>query len=171
MEARSRAIALAVLTAVFVLVADQAVKVLIRADLEVGERRDVLGSVLRLVHVENDGVAFGRFAGNGTLVALVVAGAVIALLAYFLSHLDVPLVWLPTGILLGGALGNIIDRLRAGAVTDYLKLPNWPAFNLADIAITLGVVLLIVTIERDARRRERRRDAAEEAADGAAGPA
>ena len=168
MEPRSRAVALAALTAVLVLVLDQAAKVLIRADLEVGERQDVFGSVLRLVHVENDGVAFGRFAGNSALVGLIVAAAVVALLVYFLSHLDVPLVWLPTGILLGGALGNIIDRLRGGSVTDYLKLPNWPAFNLADVSITIGVVLLIVIIERDARRRERE---AEEAPGGAAGPA
>lgn len=168
MEPRSRAVALAGLTAVLVLVLDQAAKALIRADLAVGEREDVLGSALRLVHVENDGVAFGRFAGNATLVGLIVAGAVLALLVYFLSHLDVPLVWLPTGILLGGALGNVIDRLRGGSVTDYLKLPNWPAFNLADVAITAGVVLLILVVERDARRRERE---AGEAADGAAGPA
>lgn len=170
MSSGSRAVALAALTAVFVLVLDQAAKALIRAHLAVGDTHDVLGSALRFVHVENDGVAFGRFAGNATLVGVIVAGAVIALLVYFLSHLDVPLVWLPTGILLGGALGNIIDRLRAGAVTDYLKLPNWPAFNLADVSITVGVVLLIIVVERDARRREREREA-REAADGAAGPA
>jgi signal peptidase II len=170
MAERTRAIALAGLTAVFVLVLDQAVKVLVRDRIDVGERRDVLGSVLGLVHVENDGVAFGRFAGNATLVGLIVVVALLALLAYFLTHLDVPLVWLPTGVLLGGALGNVLDRLRSGAVTDYVKLPNWPAFNLADIAITVGVVLLIGVVEVDARRRERARRAAE-SPDGAAGPA
>jgi signal peptidase II len=170
MSDRTRAIALAGLTAVFVLVLDQAVKVLVRERIDVGERRDVLGSVLALVHVENEGVAFGRFAGNATLVGLIVVGALLALLAYFVTHLDVPLVWLPTGVLLGGALGNVLDRLRSGAVTDYVKLPNWPAFNLADIAITVGVVLLIGVVEVDARRRERERRAAG-ASDGAAGPA
>jgi signal peptidase II len=170
MDPRRRAIALAALTAVLVLVLDQALKVRVRGRVEVGERQEILGSVLRLVHVENDGVAFGRFAGNATLVGLIVVGALVALLAYFLTHLDVPLVWLPTGVLLGGALGNVLDRVRFGAVTDYLKLPNWPAFNLADVAITVGVVLLIAVVELDARRRERSRPDAE-APGGAAGPA
>ena len=47
--------------------------------------------------------------------------------------------WLPTGLLLGGAVGNVVDRVRDGAVTDFVKLPHWPAFNVADAAITLGV--------------------------------
>ena len=61
---------------------------------------------------------------------------------------DKPLVWLPTGMLLGGALGNVIDRLRDGAVTDFIKLPGWPAFNVADISITLGVLVLLYVTER-----------------------
>ena len=57
-------------------------------------------------------------------------------------------IWLPTGLLLGGALGNIIDRVREGAVIDFVKLPHWPAFNVADSAITIGVVVLLVVMER-----------------------
>ena len=56
-----------------------------------------------------------------------------ALLVFFVTHADRPLVWLPTGLLLGGAVGNLIDRLRDGAVTDFIELPAWPAFNVADI--------------------------------------
>ena len=59
-------------------------------------------------------------------------------------------------MLLGGALGNVIDRAARGAVTDYIKLPHWPAFNLADAAITVGVVVLLVVVERDARRARAR---------------
>ena len=55
--------------------------------------------------------------------------------------------WLPTGLLVGGAIGNIIDRLRDGAVTDFLKLPHWPAFNVADMAITFGVLALFYVLE------------------------
>ena len=57
------------------------------------------------------------------------------------SHATRPLIWLPTGMLIGGALGNILDRLRDGSVTDFVKLPlGWPPFNLADSSITLGRV-------------------------------
>jgi signal peptidase II len=61
-------------------------------------------------------------------------------------------VWLPTGLLLGGALGNVVDRVRDGAVTDFLKIPHWPAFNVADVAITVGVVALVFTVDAGRRR-------------------
>ena len=101
---------------------------------------------VQLVHVRNDGVAFGAFGGGGAVVVAVIGVALMALLAYFAPHLGRPLVWLPTGLLLGGALGNIIDRVRDGAVTDFIKLPHWPAFNVADMAITFGVVVLLSSV-------------------------
>jgi signal peptidase II len=73
----------------------------------------------------------------------------VVLLAYFARHTARPLVWLPTGMLLGGAAGNVIDRLRLGAVTDFIKLPlGWPPFNLADVSITLGILILLALVER-----------------------
>jgi len=98
--------------------------------------------------VRNEGVAFNQLGGGGTIVAIVVGAALLALLAYFATHLYKPLVWLPTGMLLGGALGNIVDRIRDGAVTDFIKLPAWPAFNVADMSITFGVLVLLYVIER-----------------------
>jgi signal peptidase II len=80
--------------------------------------------------------------------------AVSALLAFFFTHLRRPLVWLPTGLLLGGAAGNLIDRLRDGAVTDFIKLPHWPAFNVADIAITFGVLALVYVLEGQPRKAD-----------------
>jgi signal peptidase II len=142
----------AALVAALTLAADQVTKAIVRDDVAQGERRDVLGFV-DLVHVRNDGVAFGALAGGGTIVALVVAAALGALLAYFAFNAHRPLAWLPTGLLLGGALGNVIDRIRLDAVTDFLKLPAWPAFNLADTAITVGVVLLLIVLERGERAR------------------
>jgi len=68
------------------------------------------------------------------------------------THLNRPLVWLPTGLLLGGAAGNLLDRIRIGSVTDFIKLPHWPAFNLADIAITVGVIALVYVLEGPPRR-------------------
>ncbi len=171
--ARGRVLAYTALTALTVIAMDQVVKALVRGDLQQGEHRDLVGSALRLVHVENDGVAFGRLSGSPWLVALVVGGALAALLVYFATHLDVRGIWLPTGLLIGGAVGNVIDRAARGAVTDYIKVPHWPAFNLADAAITVGVVILLVVVERDARRRERATQArtAAEGGDGAPGPA
>ncbi|CAB4881707.1 unannotated protein [freshwater metagenome] len=165
---RGRTVALTLATMAGVLAVDQIAKALVRSNLAVGERRDVVGSVLRLAHVENDGVAFGRLGGGGVLVAVVVAVAVLGLLGFLATHLETPLVWLPSGLILGGALGNVIDRLHSSAVTDFVKLPHWPAFNLADVAITVGVVLLLVVVERDARRKNRA-DAPGKIADGAAG--
>jgi signal peptidase II len=139
------------LVLVAVLLCDQAVKRLVTSSLERGETRDlVLG--IKLVNVRNTGVAFGQLQNAGLIVSVVIGLALLALLVYFTRHASRPLIWLPTGMLLGGALGNIVDRIREGAVVDFVKLPYWPAFNVADAAITLGVVVLLVVVERDGAR-------------------
>ena len=130
-----------------VLVVDQLTKAAVRSGMEPGEE-DAILPALKLVHVRNEGVAFGALSDGGALVVIVVAVALVALLAFFATHADRPLIWLPTGLLLGGAAGNAFDRIRDGAVTDFLKLPAWPAFNVADIAITFGVLALLLVIER-----------------------
>lgn len=140
----------ALLTAALVLAADQIAKQVVVDEVARGERQDFL-LFLDLVNVRNTGVAFGALQGGGVIVGVVVAVALTALLVFFARNATRPLAWLPVGLLLGGALGNALDRIRLGAVVDYLKLPNWPAFNLADVAITVGVVLLIVVLERAAR--------------------
>ena len=137
----------AALVMVAVIALDQGTKALVRANVAIGDRDGVFPGV-EIVHVRNEGVAFSRFSGGGTIVAVIVGAALLALVAYFVTHLDKPLVWLPTGLLLGGALGNVIDRLRDGAVTDFIKLPGWPAFNVADVAITCGVLVLLYVTER-----------------------
>jgi signal peptidase II len=130
-----------------VIALDQATKAIVRSSVAPGDKDGVLPGV-EIVHVQNEGVAFNQLGGGGTIVAIVVGVALVALMAYFATHLHKPLVWLPTGMLLGGALGNIIDRIREGAVTDFVKLPAWPAFNVADTSITLGVLVLLYVIER-----------------------
>jgi signal peptidase II len=104
---------------------------------------------IQLVDTRNQGVAFGFLPGRHVVVTVLVGAALLVLLVYFARHRDKPLIWLPTGMLLGGALGNIIDRLRVGSVTDFIKLPlGWPPFNLADASITLGVLLLLIVVEK-----------------------
>jgi signal peptidase II len=129
-----------------VLVLDQATKALVRSGLEIGERREVF-PFLDLVFVHNDGIAFGFLGGGQALVVVAVGAALVGLVVYFSLHTGRPWLWLPTGLLLGGALGNVLDRVRDGAVTDFLKVPHWPAFNVADVAITAGVVALVFSLD------------------------
>ncbi len=135
-----------------VLAVDQVTKALVRAGIERGDEDPILPA-LKLVHVRNEGIAFGIAAGGQTLVVVLITAALVALTAFFATHPRVPGIWVPTGLLAGGAIGNVVDRVRDGAVTDFLKLPSWPAFNVADVAITLGVLALLFVVERDARRR------------------
>ena len=103
-----------------------------------------------LVHVRNTGVAFGVLSGGGAVVLVCTLIALAALLTYFVRHPARRGLWVPTGLLVGGAIGNLVDRLLNGSVTDFIKLPHWPAFNVADIAITLGVIALVFVLERGA---------------------
>jgi signal peptidase II len=147
---RSLTWARAGLLVVLVIALDQLTKALVRGSVAPGGERRVT-SFLSIVHVHNRGVAFGFLGGGGALVLAVTFAALALLVAYFLRHPERPLLWLPTGLLLGGALGNLLDRLRQGYVTDFVHLPHWPSFNVADICITLGVVALVLALEHGAR--------------------
>jgi len=125
---------------------DQVTKAVAVASLERGEDVNVfLG--LDMTHVRNEGIAFGAFSGGGVPLVLVIAVALGGLVAYFALHSHVPLLWLPVGLILGGALGNLADRAREGAVIDFIDPIAWPAFNLADAAIVAGVLLLLYVAE------------------------
>ena len=125
---------------------DQIAKRLVQHNIAEGDSDNVFLGI-NLVHVKNKGVAFGAFSGK-PVVMVIVLFALGGLLLWFALHTERRFVWLPTGLLLGGALGNIIDRVRDGAVTDFIKLPFWPAFNIAAMAITFGVLALLYVLER-----------------------
>jgi signal peptidase II len=134
---------------------DQGSKALAVSLVDPGDRTEVL-PFLHIEDVRNDGVAFGL----GGDISAVVIGATIAVLVGLLVYLAVRgrggwLVWLPAALLVGGALGNLADRVRDGAVTDFIDLPLWPTFNLADVAIVAGVLLLLVDVEREGSERKR----------------
>ena len=132
----------AALVALVAITIDQVTKAIVRSEIEPGETVDgFLG--IDLVRVSNEGIAFGMLDSAGTLVIVIAALAFATLLGLFLISADRPGLWLPIGLLAGGAVGNLIDRVREGAVTDFLDPPSWPAFNVADIAITLGVLILV----------------------------
>jgi signal peptidase II len=143
---RTAAFARAGLVACVVLGLDQLTKHTIASGIEPGESRRLIPG-LHLVHVRNTGVAFSLFSGGGALVLVFTLVALAFLVAYLWRRPERSLLWLPTGMLVGGAIGNLIDRLASGAVTDFIKLPHWPAFNVADMAITFGVLVLLWVLE------------------------
>ena len=112
-----------------------------------GQVRHVIPG-LKLVYERNTGVAFSFLAGTGALVYVVTGVALVALVSFMLMRPGRGLLWLPTGMLVGGAVGNLIDRVARGSVIDFIKLPHWPAFNVADMSITFGVIILVFVIER-----------------------
>jgi signal peptidase II len=145
----ARAWALAAGLCVLVVAADQAAKAAIEHNLVIGQKVEVLGP-LKLTLSHNRGVAFGLAGGGG--VGLIVIGLLaLGVVGYlFARNPTRPWMWLATGLVAGGALGNLTDRVRADAVTDFVDLPPWPPFNLADMAITAGVIVLVVLYLRDA---------------------
>jgi len=138
----ARAVALTLL----VVGADQATKALARGAVGPGGEDSVLPGI-SLVDVRNRGIAFGLFEQGGPVLVLVTIAVVAVLLVFFARNRHRRYAWVPTGLLLGGAAGNLIDRTISHAVTDFVKVPLWPAFNLADVAITVGVVSLFYVLE------------------------
>jgi signal peptidase II len=137
----------AVAVAAVVVIVDQATKQLVRSSIAFGETRHLLPG-LTLVRADNSGVAFSLLTGSEIVVILVTLAVVAMVVAYFARHRERRRIWLACGLIVGGALGNLLDRVREGAVTDFIKLPHWPAFNLADTAITLGVLTLFLVLGR-----------------------
>lgn len=142
-------LAIVVLAAVVGL--DQLSKHAVEHSIVPGEERRLLPGI-QLVNTRNHGVAFGFLPGSHVGVTVLIGVALLVLLIYFALHATRRFMWLPTGMLIGGALGNIVDRLRDGSVTDFIKLPlGWPPFNLADASITLGILILFLLIDGSRR--------------------
>jgi len=124
--------------------ADQITKALVVRTLAPGESHPLLPSIVSLTHVQNTGAAFGLFKGQ-QIVFIVLSLIVIGWLLWELraQHPLAPMVRWGSALMLGGAAGNVIDRLRLGYVTDFLDFHVWPVFNIGDSAITIGVGLLL----------------------------
>jgi signal peptidase II len=140
------------------LLADQLTKQIAVSQLGYGESVDVVGP-LSIHHVRNPGIAFGLFPTWAGVVTILTAVAVLWMVGYFArSGARHPVLPVALGLLIGGAAGNLVDRLRLGHVTDFLDLSYWPAFNLADMFIVAGVGILlaaIVAAERQPRMHRR----------------
>jgi signal peptidase II len=136
-----------------IIASDQLSKLWIRTHLTIGESLPLIGR-LSLIHIRNTGSAFGLLA-NQTFLIIVISIAALLFILLFLRYLSpaTTLSIVAIGLLMGGALGNLIDRLRFGSVTDFIYFRlwgnfHWPAFNIADASIVVGVCLLIYSFYR-----------------------
>jgi signal peptidase II len=157
---------LPILLAAGVLLLDQATKRLIAHSMTLGESMPVLGDALRLTFVRNDGIAFGLHVGNGVVFNTLSVAACVLVAVYFWK-IRREGVWIRSGVglILGGAVGNLIDRLSAGSVVDFIDVGirsvRWPVFNAADSAVVVGAGILFVLMARDEKAlRSGGRDAA-----------
>jgi signal peptidase II len=143
--------AAAIATAGLVVAVDQATKQLANSRVGRGEDVNVFFG-LDITNTRNTGVAFGALEGGGLVVGILIGVSLALLLGYFFVNRDMPLLWLPVGLLLGGALGNLADRAREGAVIDFIDPIAWPAFNIADACIVVGVLMLLWVVEGRPKR-------------------
>jgi signal peptidase II len=163
-EATSRGVraepAIMAFTTFLVLVADQLSKAAVAALIGLQDRVLVVGDLVQLWHRQNRGAAFSLFQG-GTLLFLVVSVLAFGLIGYLYRSFRGGPLWLYAvlGVALGGVLGNLVDRLRQGYVTDFVSIGvgdlRWPTFNVADASIVLGIGVIVIRLFlTDAGRRE-----------------
>ena len=146
--------AAALATAGLVVAVDQGTKRLVDSSIDRGDSVNVFFG-LDLTNTRNTGVAFGALEGAGLIVAILIGLSLVLLIGYFVANRHMPWLWLPVGLLLGGAVGNLIDRAVEGAVIDWIDPVAWPAFNVADACIVAGVASLLWVVEgRPKRARE-----------------
>jgi len=147
---------LLLLIGLIILVVDQLSKAWIRANLLEGQSLFKLG-FFRITYVHNTGAAFGLFQDQSFILTIVAIVAISVILVYalfisrFFPWLESKLSKSALGLLLGGTVGNLIDRLRLGYVTDFIDFSYWPAFNLADASVTVGVILFAYSLLRSAK--------------------
>ena len=143
--------AAALATAALVIALDQVTKRLVDSGIDRGDSVNVFFG-LDLTNTRNTGVAFGALEGAGLIVAILIGLSLALLIGYYVANRDMPWLWLPVGLLLGGAVGNLIDRAVEGAVIDWIDPVAWPAFNVADACIVVGVASLLWVVEGRPKR-------------------
>jgi signal peptidase II len=148
---RAAGLALALALALSVFAADQGLKKLVEGSMGLGESIPVIPSVLHLTYIKNAGGAFGILDGRGGVLLLGSAIAVAFVLWMLLEGPPSRITILGCGLILGGAAGNLLDRLTSGVVTDYVDIRVWPVFNAADVAIVFGAAILLLATLRPER--------------------
>jgi len=135
----------------FVVVLDQATKILTKKFMLLGHSEKILGDFVRYTYIQNTGMAFGIHIGNRLVFTIFLLLASLIILGYlFKARGDRPMVRVSLALILGGAIGNLIDRIFSGAVVDFIDVGigslRWPVFNVADSAVSIGMILLISVI-------------------------
>ena len=148
MITRRTSLLFALVVALVVFVADQGTKSLVEGSMRVGQSIVLVPGFLNLTYIKNDGGAFGILGGSRSLLLAGSALAVLVVLWMLLSGKPSRLATLGCGLILGGAAGNLLDRLGSGEVTDYVHFSFWYIFNAADAAIVVGVGLLLLSALR-----------------------
>lgn len=140
----------------FVIAADQLSKFAVERSLSLYESWapiESLANYFKIMHISNTGVAFGLFQGAGIGFAIFAALIAVAIVVYnFWLEGGQNAIRIALGLQLGGSLGNLVDRLRQGHVTDFLDFGPWPLFNLADLSVVSGLILLLILMLREERR-------------------
>lgn len=135
------------LTIIFTMIADQASKLVIQRTMELGQSIPVIKDIFHLTYILNPGAAFGLLANRTVFFVVTTLVVVIAVIIYYIrSGQRRGALPFALGLLLGGALGNLVDRLRYGKVVDFFDFRVWPVFNLADTAIVTGAGLLVLIL-------------------------
>ncbi len=161
------------LIAGIIIVSDQITKQIVRTNLEIGQTwmpLEWLAPYARFINWHNTGVAFGMFQGMGWVFAILAAIVSVGLIIYYPRlHQGSWLIRLAMGLMLGGAVGNLIDRIYQGFVTDFISLGSFAVFNIADSGITVGTIILVLgmyLLERKQKAAEEAEKSANQSEDG-----
>ena len=135
------------LVASLVFILDRITKITVAGNMSYGHSIKILPNIFHFTFVLNNGTAFGLMKGQNNLFAVFSAIAIAVILAYVIRHKDLGFaISLALGLILGGAAGNLFDRIKFGHVIDFLDFRIWPVFNVADSAITIGVSILVIML-------------------------
>src|SRR4030065_829172 len=146
------------ITAILVLVADQITKSLVIERVPVNSSIEIIKGFLYITHVKNSGAAFGMFQGYTNILAIIsMVAIVLIIILKVILKLDFAFYNVSLGFILGGAIGNLIDRYFIGAVTDFINLTFIPVFNISDTSLLTGFCLIIILIIREYLKKEKTR--------------
>jgi signal peptidase II len=142
-----------------VVVADQVTKYAVRISIDPNQSVPVIKGLFYFTHIRNTGAAFGMFSQKQPVFVAATVLAIVLIIVYHLKTKETDFLFnAALGLELGGAVGNLIDRISQGWVTDFIHVPNFPVFNIADSAIVAGVALLIIVMLRDIVRERREKE-------------
>jgi len=142
----------------FIILIDQLTKFLIRSTLSINQTKTLIPKVLELTFIKNTGIAFGLLK-NLQPIMITITILIIAIIIYYLKDIKDRNLAITISLILGGAFGNLVDRIFYGAITDFIKISIWPVFNVADACISVGAILLIIYfLKKDSKKANKNKN-------------